>query len=145
MSKPGVVNEALIAGVPTAYTDPEERLTALMAAKTGQGVDAPGGAERGLTVVQEYRRQAERIAHTAAGRAADAAAASVQVAYNSAQVDAVAELSEMLRRPDSRDLGGQVDLQAMGRLQAEARTLAVAPAAGTVEQTTAVLNTITME
>lgn len=145
MAQPGVVSDSLIAGIVAAYTDAEERLIALMAAKTKQGLDAPEWAEKRLTVVQEYRKQAERIAQTAAGKAADAAAASIQVAYNTGHVQAVAELSEMLRIADTSDLGGQVDLQAMGRLQAEARTLAIAPAAGMVEQTTAVLNTITME
>lgn len=142
MSTPALDVDDLADRVVDVYLSAERRLVELMAAKTRQGLDAPDWAERQLATVLEYRKQAERIASSAAGDAAAAAGESVQTAYTRGQVAAVAELSEALRVPTS-DMVGNIDTHAVARLAEDARSLASAPGMGMVAKATAAYQQVT--
>lgn len=144
MARPAVVDDALVASIVAIYVQAEERLIALMAAKTRQGLAAPDWAERRLVIVQEYRRQAERIMAGASDDAAAAVGRAVELQYNRGHVDAVGELSNAMKI-DTTEVGGHVDTYAVSSLAVEAQQLAQAPAFGMATAATAQMQAITLD
>ena len=143
MPTPGV-NANLAERVASIYEQAERRLIELMAAKVKQGLAAPDWAEKQLHTIQQYRRQAERIAATAAQQAAKTAGEAVTTVFNRGNIEAVAELAELLRVPLS-DTVGVVDTQAVAELAAETERLVRAPAQGMVNTTTSALQQVTAQ
>lgn len=135
LARPAVVDDELVASIVAIYVAAEERLIALMAAKTKQGLTAPSWQRDRLAVVQEYRRQAERITTQAGQEAAAKASRAVSQQYNLGTIDAVGEMANALK-VDTTDLPGRVDTHAVARLAERTQELAAAPARGMATRAT---------
>ncbi|MEU0039960.1 phage minor capsid protein [Streptomyces sp. NPDC006333] len=115
---PGMV-EDLAAGTLNLYQQAEERLLGIIARQLGDGLDAPGWAERKLSAVQTMRRASQGVVDELGKAVTLEVFDVVAEAYNTGHRAAVAELGAL--SDDSRRLVDDLtpNAQAVDRLAAE--------------------------